>query len=259
MKRSSLRFFLFAAAGAIFAPATASAQDPFEIQVYEYETVPKGRWNLETHFNYTFKGTTAAEGSVAPTRHQTHLMFELTRGITRHFELAGYLVLANRPGAGSEVAGFRIRPRVMVPREWHWPVDVSLSTELGFPKKAYEEASSTLEIRPIIEKRFGALQVDLNPVLGRALSGPGSGQGWNFEPGVRLGVAAFPKLELSLEYYGALGPVDAWLPRGEQVHQFFFGWDYQFSDTIVWNFGIGQGATKAGNRSVLKMRLGWMF
>ena len=44
-----------------------------------------------------------------------------------------------------------------------------------------------------------------------------------------------------------------------KVQQFFFGWDYQFSDTIVWNFGIGQGATKAGNRSVLKMRLGWMF
>ncbi len=28
------------------------AQDPFEIQVYEYETVPKGMWNLETHINY---------------------------------------------------------------------------------------------------------------------------------------------------------------------------------------------------------------
>jgi hypothetical protein len=27
-------------------PAAARAQDPFEIQVYEYATVPKGMWNL---------------------------------------------------------------------------------------------------------------------------------------------------------------------------------------------------------------------
>jgi hypothetical protein len=30
---------------------TVHAQDPFEIQIYEYETVPKGMWNLETHIN----------------------------------------------------------------------------------------------------------------------------------------------------------------------------------------------------------------
>src|SRR4030095_13304985 len=29
----------------------------FEIQVYEYETVPKGMWNLETHFNFVARGT----------------------------------------------------------------------------------------------------------------------------------------------------------------------------------------------------------
>ena len=38
-------------------PIAARAQDPFEIQVYEYETVPKGRWNLETHLNYVGVGT----------------------------------------------------------------------------------------------------------------------------------------------------------------------------------------------------------
>jgi len=33
------------------APAVR-AQDPFEIQVYEYQTVPRGRWDLETHVSY---------------------------------------------------------------------------------------------------------------------------------------------------------------------------------------------------------------
>ncbi len=250
---------LLLAAAALSAPGTVAAQDPFEIQVYEYETVPKGRWDLETHFNYIFRGTTAPEGTVAPTQHQTHLTFELTRGITANFEMAGYLVLAYRPGAGADVVGYRFRPRVAVPRTWHWPVDVSLAAEVGFPKKQFEAASSTLEIRPIIEKRFGPWQVDLNPVLGRAISGPGSDDGWDFEPGVRIGVTTSPKLDLSLEYYGAVGPVDGWLPRAEQVHQFFLGWDYQVGQNIIWNVGIGRGMTDAGNKSVFKMRLGWLF
>ena len=74
------------------------AQDPFEIQVYEYETVPKGRWNLETHVNYVSKGTTTWDGPMAPTEGQFHTTFELTRGITDNFELAGYLLFGSYTG-----------------------------------------------------------------------------------------------------------------------------------------------------------------
>ena len=34
--------------------------------------MPKNLWNLETHFNYTGKGTREWEGPVAPTNHQSH-------------------------------------------------------------------------------------------------------------------------------------------------------------------------------------------
>ena len=67
----------------------AAAQDPFEIQVYEYETVPRGSWDLETHVNYTARGIRAFDAGVAPSEGQTHLTFELTRGITKYVELAG--------------------------------------------------------------------------------------------------------------------------------------------------------------------------
>src|SRR2546423_13978526 len=87
----------------------SAAQDAFEIQVYEYETVPRGRWNLETHLNYVARGVRTFEGPVAPTHGQTHLTFELTRDITSYFELAGYLVTARREGSGGEFAGWRVR------------------------------------------------------------------------------------------------------------------------------------------------------
>jgi hypothetical protein len=255
---SLLRLFLAATILALIAVA-ARAQDPFEIQVYEYETVPKGMWNLETHINYVGKGTKSFEGPVAPTNNQFHLTYELTRGITDYFETAAYLVLAHRPGAGYEYVAWRIRPRVRLPQSWGLPVDVSISGEVGFPRKEYEENSTTLEIRPIIEKKLGRFQMDFNPVIGRALRGPGTNEGWDFEPGVRLGYELNRRLDLSLEYYGSVGPLGDLLPTDQQVHQLFPGGDLKFGENVVVNFGVGFGATEAGNRLVYKMRIGYLF
>jgi hypothetical protein len=240
-------------------PVLVLAQDPFEIQIYEYDTVPKGMWNLETHLNHIARGTRSFEGSVAPTQDQSHLTFELTRGITDHVELAGYLVLAHRPNAGSEYVGWRIRPRFRLPQSWRLPFDFSLSGEVGFPREIYEEDSVTLELRPIIEKKFGRWQIDFNPVVGRALRGPGTQEGWDFEPGVRVGYELNRRLDMSLEYYGATGPLLHTLPIREQVHQFYPGGDLKFKEKIVWNFGIGIGATPSGNQLVYKSRIGILF
>lgn len=244
MKNALFSLALLAAVAPI-----AAAQDPFEIQVYEYVTVPKGKWDLETHVNRVTKGDM---------KDQNHLTFEFTRGITDHFELAGYLVTASRPGVNGEFAGWRVRPRWRF-REDLLPVKLSLSLEFGFPKAVYEPAKTTLEIRPVIEKAWGDWQVDLNPVVGKSIRGPGSTDGFDFEPGVRLGYTVNPKYDLSLEYYGATGEVTNPLPSGQQVHQLFPGADINLSPDIVLNVGVGFGLTDAGNTRVLKTRLGWIF
>ena len=258
MRSALFPFFLLIA---LLFPACAIAQDTFEIQVYEYETVPKGMWNLETHLNFVQHGTREYEGLVAPTEHQTHLTYELTHGITNNFELAGYLVLAQRHGSGSilEYAGWRIRPRYSIPRSLGLPVDVSISAEVGFPRNYYEENGVTLELRPIIEKVLGRWQFDVNPVIARALKGPGRGEGWEFEPGVRVGFEHNKRLDWSLEYYGATGPVFHPFAVGEQAHMFFPGADIHLSENIVWNVGVGWAATDAGNQLTYKTRLGVLF
>ena len=96
-------------------------------------------------------------------------------------------------------------------------------------------------------------------MIGRALSGPGTEEGWDFEPGMRAGYELNRRLDLSLEYYGSTGPVTNSLPLREQVHQFYPGGDLKLNENIVWNFGIGVGATSAGNRLVYKSRIGILF
>ena len=225
-----------------------AAQDPFEIQVYLYQTVPKGRWNLETHVNHVARGEM---------RDESHLTFELTRGITDYFELAGYLLTARRPGVNGELAGWRVRPRFRIPED-RLPFKFSLSTEVAFPKEVYEANEITLEVRPIFEWAIGSLQLNINPVIGRSLRGPDAAEGWDFEPGARIGVPAARKIDLSIEYYGSTGLVHDPLPGDQQVHQFFPGLDYRFSDDVILNVGVGFGATNAGNTLVYKLRFGWM-
>jgi hypothetical protein len=245
MRKTSLLALL---AIGIVAPAAARAQDPFEIQVYEYDLVPVGKWNLETHLNRVAKGEM---------KDQNHLTFELTRGITPNFEMAGYLVTSTRPGVNGELAGWRLRPRWKVP-ENKLPFKFSISTEFGFPKKAYEPVDWTLEIRPILEWSWDKTQLDVNPVFGRAFGGPVD-EGFDFEPGVRLGYSLNPKVDLSMEYYASTGEITDPAPFDSQVHQFFPGADIQLTPNIVWNVGVGFGATDAGNTLVYKMRLGWMW
>jgi hypothetical protein len=241
----SLAIAAVIAAAALARPL--SAQDPFEIQVYEYDLVPVGVWNLETHLNHT------ARASLGFNKNESHVTFELTRGISKHFEFAAYLLTSYREDK-TNLVGWHLRPRFTLPENW-LPVKVSWSTEVGFPSdKSYEDADVTLELRPILEKSFGKWQVDVNPVFGRAWGGPEAGQ-WDFEPDGRVGYEATPKLDLSLEYYGSMRAIN----DPHKVHQIFPNADIQLRENLVWNVGVGFGATNVGNQLVYKMRLGWMF
>ena len=231
----------------VCAAAPAFAQDPFEIQVYEYELVPKGKFDLETHLNRTFRGDV-----------QSHLTWEFTRGITDRFETAVYLLTASRPGAAYEFAGWHVRPRFNLPENW-LPFKFSLSTEIGFPQAPYETAKMTLELRPIFEWNWGSVQIDVNPTFGKALTGPGSNSGFDLEPAMRLGLPDMGKWVWSLEYYGSYGEVNNIARYKNQVHQLYPGFDYNYNDKLVLNVGAGLAMTSAGNQFVGKMRLGWIF
>ena len=233
------------------------AQDPFEIHVYEYETPKRGQFTFEQHLNYVGRGTKAFEGTLAPTHNQFHMTYELTAGVTEAFSIGAMQLNALRPGgSGLEYAGWRLLPHFYVPRSWNLPLDIGLVTEFSFQKTVYEENSRRVEIRPILEKRLGRrLQVDLNPVFERALHGPGTRDGWNFEPAFRIGYDAAKWITPSLEYYSSAGPFPGLLPLDEQQHLFYPGADLKLRQNVVWSVGVGMAATRAGSQLVYKSRI----
>src|SRR6266566_9977881 len=99
-----------------------SAQERFDIAVYPYATAHRGEWELEGLLNFSSRGTGAFDGQVAPTQGQWRFAAEVTRGITDHWQLAGYLLGAQTPGLGLDYAGWRLRSRMRAPESWPLPV-----------------------------------------------------------------------------------------------------------------------------------------
>jgi hypothetical protein len=247
-------------ASAFLAGTPVWAQDLFEIQVYPYETVEPHRTMVELHTNYFAKGTKSALGDEFPLNHQAHLTLEVTHGITKYFELAGYLVTAAHvPNEGGKFAGARIRPRVRFPESSNFPFNVSLSFELGFNQARFEANTRTLEIRPILERQQGRLYLSINPDLSKALKGPDSHAGLEFEPGVKLSWDVTRKVAAGVEYYGATGSLTDAEPAADQRHMIFPTLDLNVSPDWELNFGVGRGLTHASEKWVIKSIVGYRF
>ena len=71
--------------------------------------------------------------------------------------------------------------------EWHWPVGVSLSQEIGYQRAMFSPDTWTWEIRPIVDKQQGRLYWSINPALERTFHGPDVKLGMDFAPGVKIG------------------------------------------------------------------------
>src|ERR1700689_5596099 len=161
----------------------AYAQGSYEIQVYGSDLVAPGNTMFELHSNFTFMGVKAVVDRMYPTEHQLHETLEITHGFHYLFEVGFYVFTSADSRVGWQWVGDHIRPRVRVPEDWHWPVGVSLSTEVGYQRAVYSPDTWTWEIRQIVDKTVGRWYFAINPALERTWHGPDVKQGLGFSPG----------------------------------------------------------------------------
>ena len=234
----------------------ALAQDPFEIHVYEYEPMEWRDYSLEAHLNFDPQGADAAEGTLLPSRNQTHLTLEPTVGLSPELALGFMFLNAWEPGYSPQFAGWRVLPHFYAPESWRLPFRLGFVAEFSFQNTRYEENSRRAELRPILDREFTRWQIVFNPVFERALHGPGTGRGWNFEPAMLLRWKR-PVFSPSLEYYGEIESINV-PPRAQpEVHQLFVGGDWQVQPKFMINLGIGFDLTGIGPGIVLKSRFEW--
>jgi len=232
------------------------AQDPFEIHIYEYEPLRWNEYSLEAHLNFWSQGTSLRDGTLLPTQHQTHLTLEPTFGLSENFALGFMFLNAWEPGYSAEFAGWRVLPHVYAPESWNLPLRLGFVAEFSFQKTRYEENSRRVELRPVLDREFSKWQMVVNPVFERAMHGPGTRHGWNFEPAVLLRWKR-NSFSPSLEYYGEIESINV-RPRAQPaVHQLFVGGDWQAGSKFSINLGTGFDLGSRGPGVVVKSRFEW--
>ncbi len=200
----------------------ATAQDPFEIQVYDSETAEPGEAGIELHANAFGAGSpTSAPGQAEPTDRGFHLTFEPHLGLADWAEIGGYVQTAVRPEGSYEYAGAKVRFKARLPWKTAGHVGLALNVEVSALPATYSASRYGGELRPIVDLRTGRLYLSVNPILSFDFEGPLAGRP-QLEPAAKAEVIVVEDLVgIGVEYYGAIGPLDASLPASEQVHRLF--------------------------------------
>jgi hypothetical protein len=237
----------------------AVAQGNYEIQVYGADTVAPKSTMVELHSNFTAQGQRETIDGVYPTNHQLHETLEITQGLNGWSEVGFYVFTSWQDGHGVQWVGDHIRPRVRAPDSWHWPVGVSLSTEVGYQRAAYSLDTWTWEIRPIVDKAIGRWYFAVNPALERTWHGPDVKQGIGFSPAVKVGYDFTKTISGGVEYYADYGRIGAFDSLRNQQQQIFAVTDLNVSPKWEINFGVGVGATAGTDHLIVKGILGRHF
>jgi hypothetical protein len=226
---------------ALMAASPARAMDQFEIQVYEAEVNKPWQPGIELHTNYTFKGQKqpAYPGQVPP-HHAARFTLEPALGVTDFFELGMYLQGMVAPGEGALWGGVKFRGKFVVPERFKWPLFLGVNVEIGKVPDRVEEDGWANEFRPIIGYRNGWVLLDVNPIIGYALSGEDRFKP-DFEPAGKVAVNTQLGFQLGVEYYASLGHFKEGLsPWRKQEHLVFGVFDLAHPAGYVEKEGEGE-------------------
>jgi hypothetical protein len=247
------------ACAALLLCGAAFAQGNYEVQVYGSELVKPGSTMVELHSNFTVQGSKTTDDGTLPTNHQWHETVEITRGFNEWFETGFYIFTSHQPGGTFEWVGDHIRPRISVPEQYHLPVGLSLSNEIGYQRARFSADTWTWEIRPIVDKKLGPWYLSFNPTFDRSFHGPSVSQGFVFSPNFKWSYDVNKRISAGMEYYGSMGPVTGFDPLRNQEQQILPAIDLNLGDRWEFNFGVGVGVTQSTDHLLVKMILGRRF
>jgi hypothetical protein len=254
------------ALAALAAPARPAALDRFEIQVYEPDLEEPGGFALELHSNYTVEGARrAAHPGEIPPHRTARFTLEPALGVTSWLEVGAYGQMLVAPAEGARFAGVKLRAKMVAPRSATGErFFLGLNVELGRVPVAVEEEGWANELRPFLGYRDRWLLVDLNPILGYALTGRDKFR-VDLEPAVKVSVNTQLGFAIGAEYYAELGFVDAIKPLRDQAHYLFGVVDLVAAPgrpdpPIELNVALGGGVTAGADQAfIVKTIVGRSF
>lgn len=251
---------LLALLGVLVARRARAQVDPFEFEVYPYQTVGRGVAEIESLNSYVPKGHTEGDSGLSSGTLPSDLMYrtalEFTYGLTDEIEAAAYVNLAKPNSEPFRYAGSKFRVRGSLFEQGELPVDLGWYLELEWHKTPqFDDTELELEFKPIVEKDFGRLEIDLNPIFEKALNGPDQNKAIEFGYAAGLYYNYWHAFSPGVEFYGGVGLMDDADPLKEQNHYIFPVFRGALPYGLEYNFGAGFGLTRGSDQVITKVNI----
>lgn len=236
----------------------ASAQDLFELEVFEYDSVAPGDYQLELHANALSRGSVTPISAAANHR-PAHISAELTRAWTERLETAFFLQTAPFGSPGSQrFAGGHVRAKVRFGQVPIIPLRVAMSAEYAFNRPVFNRELQTLEFRSILDYMRGRLTVVINPAVELVTRGSDEGLAPVFDFSARGEWQLDRRLALTSDYFSAAATTRHLLPESDAHHLIFAGMGLDLAS--AWELGLSLGhCITSGEPWLIKSVLGFRF
>ena len=260
-KRSRAHFILLALTSVSFATRALAQVDPWEFEVYPARTIGKGMAEFEPLNSVVANGHSQGDSGTSsgefPSQSMYRTAFELTYGLTDHLEAAAYLNLALPGGEGFQYAGSKYRLRGSLFEQGQLPLDLGWYAELEWNRiPQFDESELELELKPIIEKDIGRLEIDLNPKFVKAIFfGPDKNKGFEFGYVAGAYYNYWRWMSPGIEFYGGIGLIDDVDPISEQQHYIFPVLRGELGGGVEYNLGPGFGLTSGSDHVIVKFNV----
>ena len=233
--------------------------DPFEFQVYGYQTQGKAHLDPELLSSYIVAGHKEGLGGTSPTFASQSMMryaIELDYGLTDKIDFAYYLNLARPDGQDLQYAGSKFRFRGRFAEAGELPVDFGWYSEIEWWSSQYNDDQLEAEFMLTMQKDIGDWTFIINaPDIDKVIIGDNHREvfevGWRGEASYQLS----DKNRLGLQVYGSPGRVDDVTPLGVQQHYVVPTLHTVMFDAIPSSFGLGFGLTEGSDLFFLKANL----
>lgn len=242
-------------------PACAGAALSDEIQVYTDDINKPGERGLELHINTTPSGRNTPDypGEAVP-YHGLRVTPEFSWGLTPTLE-SGLYIPTNLDAHGDfSFAGAKVRMKWLPLKDdpERGGGFLGANVELSHVQQQFSQSRWTSELRIMSGWRNEDWLLAANPVFG-----------WNLSDGLREGTPDFALglkvarkvqegLDIGLEYYSEMGPLNHILPASQQDNAIYAAIDLERKGWSL-NFGVGWGVTSVADKVTVKAILGFGF
>lgn len=243
---------------------------PEEIQVYLDEFAAPGAWGLDVHTNYVGSLQSNA-GNTPPSSRTTRKMLrtapELSYGINKNWEVAGYFLSSTGPEqASGHLLGDGVKARVKWRPDWAADAEkngspwyAAVNFEMGQLAQRFNAEQSVGQLKLIGMWRQGDLTVGANLNLDRTMKAR-SALGATTELDVKLAyrLPGRGPTQIGVEQYTYRGALSGALAGKNRNKATFLALDFEVTKWEL-NLGVGRSTGVTDDKIIVKAVIGVPF